>query len=156
MPPIFAGSSRNLTAVIGSPPLQSKAPQMAVHAPPHIRIRFAATVLSAVCAFHAVAHAESAAPDTVSLSKSTITWSTVKHATDAETDVDGSLDKKIIVDRTFKTHVLENRYLKVTMLPNSAGEFCPSFTSRPVTNSFIAPKSACPTGSKATISITTG
>ena len=27
----------------------------------------------------------------------------------------GSLDKKTIVDRTFKTHVLENRYLKVTL-----------------------------------------
>ena len=31
--------------------------------------------------------------------------------------VDGSLDTKRIVDRTFKTWVLENRYLKVTLLP---------------------------------------
>jgi len=36
--------------------------------------------------------------------------------------------------------VLENRYLKVVLLPNSAGAFFPSSTSRPATNNFIAPK----------------
>ena len=78
--------------------------------------------LSAVFAFHALAHAEPATPDRVSLSKSTITWSTVKYATSADNGfVSGSLDKTSIVDRTFKTHVLENRYLKVTLLPEFGG-----------------------------------
>ena len=58
----------------------------------------------------------------MSLSESTISWSTVKYATDAENGfVSGSLDKKTIVDRTFKTHVLENRYLKVTLVPEFGG-----------------------------------
>ena len=61
-------------------------------------------------------------PDRVSLSESTITWSTVQYATDAENGfVAGSLDKTAIVDRTFKTYVLENRYLKVTLLPEFGG-----------------------------------
>src|ERR1700687_3305915 len=93
---------------------------MAIHAPS--RVRFAVAVLSAVCAFHAAVHAASPVPDMVSLRESTITWSTVKYATDAENGfVSGSLDKKTIVDRTFKTHVLENRYLKVTLLPEFGG-----------------------------------
>ena len=91
---------------------------MAIHAPSRKRVRFAVAGFSAVCAFHAVVHAASPAPDKVSLSESTIAWSTVKYATDAENGfVGGSLDKKTIVDRTFKTHVLENRYLKVALLP---------------------------------------
>src|ERR1700730_13230793 len=91
---------------------------MAIHAPSHTHVRFAVAVLSAVCAFHAVVHAASPVPDRVSLSESTITWSTVKYATNAENGfVSGSLDKKTIVDPTFKTHVLEKRYLKVTLLP---------------------------------------
>src|SRR3954454_19450127 len=91
---------------------------MAMHAPPRTRVRFAVAVLSAVCAFHPVVHAASPVPDRVSLRESTITWSTVKYATNAENGfVSGSLDKKTIVDRTFKTHVLENRHLKVTLLP---------------------------------------
>ena len=58
----------------------------------------------------------------VSLSESTMTWSTVKYATSAENGfVGGSLDKKTIVDRTFRTHVLENRYLKVTLVPEFGG-----------------------------------
>ena len=73
-----------------------------------------------MCAFHAVVHA--ASPDGVSLSESTVTWSTVKYATDAENGfVSGSLDKTTIVDRTFTAHVLENRYLKVTLLPEFGG-----------------------------------
>src|SRR5712675_3196531 len=85
-------------------------------------IRFAVAMLSAVCALQAVGRAASPVPDRVSLSESTITWSTVKYATDAENGfVSGSLDKKTIVDRTFKTHVLENRYLKVTVLPEFGG-----------------------------------
>jgi len=86
------------------------------------RPRLALAVLSAVCAFHAVAHAASPVPDRVSLSESTMTWSTVKYATDAENGfVSGSLDKATIVDRRFKTYVLENRYLKVTLLPEFGG-----------------------------------
>src|SRR6202040_2183051 len=95
---------------------------MATHAPSRPGVRFAVAVLSAVCAFHAVVHAASPVPDRVSLRESTITWSTVKYATDAENGfVRGSIDKKTIVDRTFRTHVLENRYLKVTLLPEFGG-----------------------------------
>jgi len=94
---------------------------MAIHAPSRTRVRFAVAVLSAVCAFHAVVHA-APVPDRVFFSESAITWSTVKYATNAENGfVSGSLDKKTIVDRTFKTHVLENRYLKVTLLPEFGG-----------------------------------
>src|SRR6266404_4311085 len=95
---------------------------MAIHAPSRTRVRFAGTIVSAVCAFQAVGHAGSPVPDRVSLSESTITWSTVKYATNAENGfVSGSLDKKTIVDRTFKTYVLENRYLKVTLVPEFGG-----------------------------------
>src|SRR5260370_3622062 len=95
---------------------------MAVHASSRTRVRFAVAVLSAVYAIHAVAHAASPAPDRVSLSEATITWSTVKYATNAENGfVSGSLDKTTIVDRTFRAHVIENRYLKVTLLPEFGG-----------------------------------
>lgn len=58
------------------------------------------------------------AADAVSLTPSTIAWSTVKYTTTPESGfVDGSLDTGTIVDRTFQTYVLENRYLKVTLLP---------------------------------------
>ena len=93
---------------------------MALHA--SSRVRFAVAVLAAVCALQPLAHAQPTAPDRVSLSESTITWSTVKYATSADNGfVEGSLDRKTIVDRTFKTHVLENRYLKVTLLPEFGG-----------------------------------
>jgi hypothetical protein len=95
---------------------------MAIHAPSRNRIRFAFALLSAVCGLHAVAHAASPLPDEVTLSESTMTWSTVKYATNAENGfVSGSLDKTTIVDRTFRTHVLENRYLKVTLVPEFGG-----------------------------------
>src|SRR6185369_16906993 len=95
---------------------------MAVHAPSRARVRFAVAVLSATCAFHAVAGAAAPASDGVTLTESTISWSTVKYATSTENGfVSGSLDKKTIVDRTFKTHVLENRYLKVTLVPEFGG-----------------------------------
>src|SRR6476661_2653322 len=95
---------------------------MAVHAPSRTGVRFAVAALSAIYAFVAAARAGSTAPDGVSLSESTITWSTVKYATSADNGfVDGSLDKETIVDRTFKTHVLENRYLKVTLVPEFGG-----------------------------------
>src|SRR5712672_337485 len=95
---------------------------MAIHAPSRVRVGFAVAVLSAVCAFHAVVHAASPVTDGVSLSESTIAWSTVKYATSAENGfIDGSLDRKTIVDRTFKTFVLENRYLKATLVPEFGG-----------------------------------
>src|SRR6266480_1355503 len=95
---------------------------MTIHAPSRTRVRFAVAVLSAVCGFHAVVHRRRRMHDGVSLSESTITWSTVKYATSAENGlVSGSLDKKTIVDRTFRTHVLENPYLKVTLLPEFGG-----------------------------------
>lgn len=95
---------------------------MAIHARSRTRAGFMVAVLSAVCAFHAVVHAASPVPDRVSLSGSTIAWSTVKYATNAENGfVSGSLDKKTIVDRTFRTYVLENRYLKVVLVPEFGG-----------------------------------
>ena len=95
---------------------------MAVHAPPRFPVRFAVAVLSAISAFHAAVHAASPVADSVSLSESTMTWSTVKFATNPENGfVGGSLDNKTIVDRTFRIHVLENRYLKVTLLPEFGG-----------------------------------
>src|SRR5258708_32566422 len=100
---------------------------MAMHAPSLTRVRFAvavlaAAVLSAMCAFDSVVHAASPVPDGASLSEQTMTWSTVKYATDAENGlVSGSLDEKTIVDHTFKTYVLENRYLKVTLVPEFGG-----------------------------------
>jgi hypothetical protein len=95
---------------------------MAIHAHSRGFARFGAAILSAACALHAVAHAATAMPDRVSLSASTVTWSTVKYATNAENGfVDGSLDKTTIVDRTFSTHVIENHYLKVTLLPEFGG-----------------------------------
>jgi hypothetical protein len=95
---------------------------MAIHAPRRTGVRFAIAAVSAVCAFQAVVHAGSPVADRVSLSESTMTWSTVTYATDAENGfVLGSLDKTTIVDRTFRIHVLENRYLKVTLLPEFGG-----------------------------------
>src|SRR4029078_7326079 len=90
---------------------------------------FTAAVLLAACASHGVASADS---DSVSLSASTTTWSTVKYATDAENGfVAGSLDKSTIVDRTFKTYVLENRYLKVTLVPEFGGRLLSIIHKRP-------------------------
>src|SRR5437763_3264718 len=95
---------------------------MAVHAPSRAGVGFAVAILSATFALDAVADAASPVSDGVSLVESTISWSTVKYATSAENGfVSGSLDKKTIVDRTFKTRVLENRYLKVTLVPEFGG-----------------------------------
>ena len=95
---------------------------MAIHARPRTRHRFAVTVLAAVFAFPAVVHAASPVADRVSLSEETTTWSTVNYATDAENGfVLGSLDTTTIVDRTFRVRVLENRYLKVTLVPEFGG-----------------------------------
>src|SRR6478735_9013607 len=90
---------------------------MTIHAPSRI-----ATVLTAAFALHAAAGTAALGADGVTLTESTISWSTVKYATDVENGfVDGSLDKTTIVDRTFRAHVLENRYLKVTLVPEFGG-----------------------------------
>lgn len=95
---------------------------MFIDAPAWPRVAFAVAVLSAIGAFDANAQAAPPAPDGVTLSDSTIGWSTAKYATSADNGlVEGSLDTNTIVDRTFKTHVLENRYLKVTLLPEFGG-----------------------------------
>jgi hypothetical protein len=87
--------------------------------PSRARLGFAFAVLT-VCALHSVACA--AEPDQVFLSEQTIAWSTVKYATTAENGfVAGSLDTKTIVDRTFKSYVIENRYLRVTLVPEFGG-----------------------------------
>jgi hypothetical protein len=91
---------------------------MPARGPSRTRLCFVLAVLSAVGSLHAA----SPVSDGVSLTEQTITWSTVTYATDAENGfVDGSLDKTTIVDRTFKIYVLENRYLKVTLLPDFGG-----------------------------------
>jgi hypothetical protein len=87
---------------------------------PFSRARSAAAIIF-VCSVIRAGHAEQAA-DRVSLTESTMSWHTVKYATTAENGfVEGSLDTATIVERTFKTHVLENRYLKVTLLPEFGG-----------------------------------
>lgn len=84
-------------------------------------ICFGIAALLALCASQIV-HAASPVPDSVSLSERATTWSTVKYATDAENGfLSGSLDTTTIVDRTFRAHVLENRYLKVTLVPEFGG-----------------------------------
>ena len=95
---------------------------MAIGASKRIAVQLAAGILSVVFASSAIAQTASTEPDKVSLSEQKIHWSTVKYATTAENGlVDGSLDKNTIVDRTFKARVLENRYLKVVLLPEFGG-----------------------------------
>jgi hypothetical protein len=86
-----------------------------------VRVLLRICVGFAVAAFF-VTVVRAAEPDRVSLSEQTISWSTVKYATDAQNGfVDGSFDKTTIVERTFRAHVLENRYLKVTLVPEFGG-----------------------------------
>lgn len=60
--------------------------------------------------------------DDVSLRKSTISWQTVQHTLDPENGFElGSLDRSSIVEKTFHTWILENQYLKVTLLPEYGG-----------------------------------
>jgi hypothetical protein len=95
---------------------------MAIYALTRTALRFAGTVLVAACVCHATVHAASPETDGVSLRESTIAWSNVKYATDADNGlVSGSFDPKTIVDRTFKSYVIENRYLKVTLVPGFGG-----------------------------------
>jgi Domain of unknown function (DUF5107) len=88
-------------------------------------MRTCVAALFGFCIYGVPGHAASPAAagvDHVSLTQSTIAWSTVKYSTDTKNGfVDGSLDTHTIVDRAFKTYVLENRYLKVTLLPAFGG-----------------------------------
>ena len=93
---------------------------MAIRAPS--QSRFAVAVVLGTCAFVAGGRAAAHVADKVSLSESAVTWRTVKYATDGENGfVNGSLDKTTTVDRTFKAYVLENRYLKATLVPEFGG-----------------------------------
>jgi len=75
-----------------------------------------------ICTSYAAVQAAEPEPDRVSLSEETVTWNTVKYATDAENGfVSGSLDTRTIVDRRFRARVLENRYLKVVLVPEFGG-----------------------------------
>jgi hypothetical protein len=97
-----------------------KATPMAIRA--SWQARLAVAVALGTCAFAAADRAASQLADGVSLGESTVRWSTVKYATDAQNGfVNGSLDTTTIVDRAFKAYVLENRYLKVTLLPEFGG-----------------------------------
>ncbi len=60
--------------------------------------------------------------DGVTLTSSETTWQTLAYEVDANNGmVRGSLDADSIVDHTFNTYVLENEYLKVTLLPEYGG-----------------------------------
>jgi hypothetical protein len=84
-------------------PLQVKAMSMAIQFPARVRV----AVVSVFCMFQFAANAAASEPDRVSLRESTIAWSTAKYATDSENGlVDGSLDTRTIVDRSFKTYVI--------------------------------------------------
>src|ERR1700753_2232342 len=82
----------------------------------------ARAVLSAVALLGATAHAASPEPDSVTLSEQSIVWHTAKYAVDADNGfVTGSLDTSGIIDVGFKAYVLENRSLKVTLVPEFGG-----------------------------------
>jgi hypothetical protein len=83
-----------------------------------VRVFFAALLVLCCGSSHAAA----STADRVSLTESTIAWSTVKYSTTSDNGlVDGSLDTHTIVERRFKTYVIENRFLKVTLLPEFGG-----------------------------------
>ncbi len=102
-------------------------------------------MLSAIGVLHAVTCAAALASDNVTLTESTISWSTVKYATDAENGfVSGSFDKNTIVDRTFKARVLENRFLKVTLVSEFGGRILSMIYKPTGREQLYRPKSACP------------
>ena len=85
---------------------------------PHVSF----AVLTVSFAFHAVVRSAALAADGVTLTESTISWSTVKYAISAENGfVSGSLDKN---DHR-RSHVQDPRaresYLKVTLVPEFGG-----------------------------------
>lgn len=58
----------------------------------------------------------------VTLTPSETTWQTIGYELNDEKGIiPDSLDTSIIVDHTFKTYVLENEYLKATLLPEMGG-----------------------------------
>ena len=70
--------------------------------------------------------------------------------------VSGSLDRTTIVDRTFRTHVLENRYLKVTLLPEFGGRILSIIYKPTGHEQLYRTEVGVPYGSRATPFITTG
>jgi hypothetical protein len=58
----------------------------------------------------------------VSLTQSQTTWKTLAYELDADhAIIKSSVDPEKVVERTFQTYVLENDYLKVTLLPEMGG-----------------------------------
>jgi len=89
--------------------------------PVHVSSRIGLSAAVSIVVLHVFTCAAALAAD-VTLTESTIAWSTVKYATDAENGfVSGSFDRNTIVNRTLKSYVLENRYLKVTLVPEFGG-----------------------------------
>ncbi len=69
-----------------------------------------------------VVSAQDTTADAVMLTTSTTTWHTLAYQLDADNGmIPNSLDPKTIVERSFDTYVLENKYLKVTLLPEFGG-----------------------------------
>jgi hypothetical protein len=90
--------------------------------PPRTVVRATLALLLILCASRGMAADVAPSVDKVSLVESTIKWSTYDYALDSEGGFIGSsFNGKTIVDRTFKTWVLENRYLKVILLPEFGG-----------------------------------
>jgi hypothetical protein len=80
--------------------------------------------LLAVALFASIttAHVTASEIDHVTLTRSTATWKTFGYLTDSQNGfVAGSLDTETVIDRRFETLILENRYLKVTLLPGFGG-----------------------------------
>ncbi len=95
---------------------------MAIGAPSRIRLQLHGRRDFGDLCISCRAHAASPGPTRCRSASRRSHWSTVKYATSEENGlIDGSLDKNTIVDRKFKARVLENRYLKVVLLPEFGG-----------------------------------
>jgi hypothetical protein len=66
--------------------------------------------------------------DQVSIYESSVTWDTYRYAlTEDGSFLLDSFDGKTIIQRTFKTWVMENKYLKITLLPEMGGRILSIF-----------------------------
>jgi hypothetical protein len=130
---------------------------MAIDASSRTAARFAIAAVAAVLAFPRLVHAAEPEPDRVSLREETVNWSTAKYETTAENGlVDGSLDRGIILDRTFRAYLLENRYLKVTLVPEFGGRILSIIYKPTGHEQLYRTEVGVPTASRAARSITTG
>ncbi|HEX2623214.1 MAG TPA: DUF5107 domain-containing protein, partial [Phototrophicaceae bacterium] len=85
-------------------------------------IRYFALICLSVMILNVSLTSVQAATDTVTLTPSQTTWQTLAYQLDANNGlVLDSVDASTIVDRTFNTYILENDYLKVTLLPEYGG-----------------------------------